>query len=67
MSDSPQVPSLGKLDSSFSENSGLLYKEEAQFAGGLLGLRPEDYGSLLKFFSLCDASSNTTEGEVKEG
>lgn len=29
VSDSPQVPSLGKLDSSFSESSGLLYKEEA--------------------------------------
>lgn len=67
MSDSPQVPSLGKLDSSFSESSGLLYKEEAQFAGGPLGLRPEDYGSLLKFFPLCDASSHSTEGEVKEG
>ncbi|XP_005069560.1 testis-expressed protein 12 [Mesocricetus auratus] len=29
MSDSPQVPSLGKSDSSFSECSGLLYKEDA--------------------------------------
>lgn len=28
MSDSPQVPSLEKSDSSFSECSGLLYKEE---------------------------------------
>ncbi|XP_059123807.1 testis-expressed protein 12 isoform X1 [Peromyscus eremicus] len=28
VSDSPQVPSLGKSDSSFSECSGLLYKEE---------------------------------------
>ncbi|KAL6031049.1 hypothetical protein STEG23_030887 [Scotinomys teguina] len=29
VSDSPQEPSLGKLDSSFSECSGLLYEEEA--------------------------------------
>ncbi|XP_008063762.1 testis-expressed protein 12 [Carlito syrichta] len=29
MPDSPQLPSLGKSDSSFSEGSGLFYKDEA--------------------------------------